>query len=88
MTKENLSCPICHNQKILSLSSIGTCARYLCGKCGHEWALPPEKPYVSRRETLITYLRMKVDIEDWHGVADAANDLRELDAEERGRNGS
>ena len=40
--------------------------------------------YPERRQTLITYLRLKVEMEDWHGTADAANDLRELDAEERG----
>lgn len=41
--------------------------------------------YERRRETLIVYLRLKVEVQDWHGVADAANDLRELDAEERGK---
>ena len=34
-----------------------------------------------RRTTLIAYLTMKVDERDWHGVADAAMDLRELDAQ-------
>lgn len=28
----------------------------------------------------ITYLVMKVQLKDWHGVADAAMDLRELEA--------
>lgn len=42
--------------------------------------------YQVRRDVLIAYLKMKADQEDWHGVADAANDLRELDAEERGKN--
>lgn len=32
-----------------------------------------------RRATLIAYLLMKVEEEDWHGASDAANDLRELD---------
>jgi hypothetical protein len=32
------------------------------------------------RDILIQYLLMKVQYEDWHGVSDAANDLRELDA--------
>lgn len=41
--------------------------------------------YKERREALVAYLRMKVEEEDWHGVADAAMDLRELDAEESGR---
>ena len=32
------------------------------------------------REILIDYLMMKARQEDWHGVSDAANDLREMDA--------
>ena len=36
------------------------------------------------REILIQYLLMKVRQEDWHGVSDAANDLREMDAKETG----
>lgn len=43
-----------------------------------------EAVYLDRRKKLIEYLWMKVDMEDWHGVSDAANDLRELDAEQRG----
>ena len=35
------------------------------------------------REILIQYLLMKVRQEDWHGVSDAANDLREMDAREK-----
>jgi hypothetical protein len=31
-----------------------------------------------RIETMINYLKMKVDEKDWHAVSDAANDLREL----------
>ena len=31
------------------------------------------------KELLIKYLVMKVSEEDWHGVADAAMDLRELE---------
>ena len=34
------------------------------------------------REILIDYLLMKARQEDWHGVSDAANDLREMDAKE------
>lgn len=37
-----------------------------------------------RRETLIIYLMENVHEEDWHGVMDAAADLREVDAELRG----
>jgi hypothetical protein len=32
------------------------------------------------RENLITYIKTKVEQEDWHGVADAAMDLREVEA--------
>lgn len=35
------------------------------------------------RRQLVAYLTMKMIDEDWHGVADAAMDLRELDAELR-----
>jgi hypothetical protein len=34
----------------------------------------------AEREILIAYLKMKVEIEDWHGIADAAMDIREVDA--------
>lgn len=37
--------------------------------------------YKSRRSALITYLKVKADQADWHGVSDAANDLRVLEAE-------
>lgn len=33
-----------------------------------------------QRASLVAYLRMKTTCEDWHGVADAAMDLREVDA--------
>ena len=33
----------------------------------------------TQRDVLINYLFMKQQSEDWHGVADAAMDLRELD---------
>jgi hypothetical protein len=33
-----------------------------------------------QKEVLIRYLSSKVIMEDWHGVADAAMDLRELEA--------
>lgn len=36
--------------------------------------------YQERRRILIEYLKMKTECEDWHGVADAACDLREMDA--------
>ena len=31
-------------------------------------------------EVMIDYLLLKVQQKDWHGVSDAANDLREMDA--------
>lgn len=36
--------------------------------------------YTYRRKVLIDYLRTKTDEGDWHGVSDAANDLRVLEA--------
>lgn len=39
--------------------------------------------YQERRAIYRAYLRMKEWEEDWHGASDAANDLRELDANER-----
>jgi hypothetical protein len=35
--------------------------------------------FEERKKKLIDYLLMKVTEEDWHGVSDAANDLRELE---------
>lgn len=34
-----------------------------------------------RRESLIQYLLSKVEAQDWHACSDAANDLREIDAQ-------
>lgn len=36
-----------------------------------------------KRDTLIDYLKLKTEEADWHGVADAACDLRELEVEIR-----
>ena len=41
---------------------------------------------MTERERLKDYLLDRFYREDWHGVSDAANDLRELDAEQRGIN--
>jgi hypothetical protein len=38
---------------------------------------------IQHRDTLIHYLKHKVTICDWHGVADAACDLREIEVELR-----
>lgn len=44
-----------------------------------------EVAFAKARATLIAYLHHKVDLADWHGVSDAANDLRVLEAEYAGR---
>ncbi len=36
---------------------------------------------LKRREGLVAYLQLKVDDRDWHGVADAAMDIREVEAQ-------
>jgi len=41
-----------------------------------------DEPTKTDREILIDYLMMKARQEDWHGMSDAANDLREMDAKE------
>ena len=38
--------------------------------------------YESQRQALINYLQLMVLRSDWHGVSDAANDLRVLEAEQ------
>lgn len=37
-------------------------------------------PYQRNRMALIVYLKLKVEEADWHGVSDAANDLRVMEA--------
>jgi len=37
--------------------------------------------YSTQRAVLIDYLRVMITRGDWHGVSDAANDLRVLEAE-------
>lgn len=37
--------------------------------------------YQEHHQALVTYLMAKVDMADWHGVSDAACDLRVLEAE-------
>lgn len=37
--------------------------------------------YQQRKAIMIAYLQLKVEEADWHGVADAAMDLRELEVE-------
>jgi hypothetical protein len=33
----------------------------------------------TRRRRMLDYLELKVEEQDWHGVQDAASDLRDLD---------
>ena len=40
-------------------------------------------PLENRKVHLIAYMRDCILTEDWHGVSDAANDLREVAVEER-----
>lgn len=42
--------------------------------------------YETQREILINYLLVMIARSDWHGVSDVANDLRELEAEQREKN--
>lgn len=37
---------------------------------------------MSDRDILIAYMQMKIRHSDWHAVADAAMDLRELEAKQ------
>ena len=39
--------------------------------------------YETQREILLEYMQVMIARGDWHGVADAANDLRVLEAEEK-----
>jgi hypothetical protein len=39
--------------------------------------------YDTQRLILIEYMRVMIARSDWHGVSDAANDLRVLEAEEK-----
>lgn len=43
------------------------------------------KTYEAQRRILIEYLHVMIARSDWHGVADVAMDLRELEAEQRGK---
>lgn len=40
--------------------------------------------YEEQRQAYIDYLHVCIARADWHGVSDAANDLRVLEAEHRG----
>ena len=36
--------------------------------------------FETQKEILLDYLQVMIAIQDWHGVSDLANDLRELEA--------
>lgn len=36
---------------------------------------------LDNRGTMIIYMYLKAEEEDWHGVCDSANDLRDIDTE-------
>lgn len=38
--------------------------------------------YEVQKRVLLEYLQVMVALEDWHGVSDVANDLRELEAQQ------
>jgi hypothetical protein len=38
---------------------------------------------ITDTEVMVAYLKLKVKQRDWHGVADAANDIRVMEAEEK-----
>lgn len=40
------------------------------------------KDFKVQKEILLDYLQVMIAIEDWHGVSDLANDLRELEAKQ------
>jgi hypothetical protein len=42
------------------------------------------RKYEQRKADMIKYLLMKVDEKDWHGVQDAASDLRDIESEKLG----
>lgn len=37
----------------------------------------------TQKEVLLDYLQVMIALEDWHGVADVAMDLRELEAKHK-----
>lgn len=80
------------------MRKVGETIRATGSPAAHD-SIGPGEPYVPessrRREirvaqlgearfTLKSYLRLKLHEEDWHGVQDAASDLRDIDAELKG----
>ena len=42
--------------------------------------------FTTQKEILLDYLQVMVALQDWHGVSDVANDLRELEAKQKNDN--
>jgi hypothetical protein len=40
------------------------------------------KDFETQKEILLEYLQVMIALQDWHGVADVAMDLRELEAKQ------
>jgi hypothetical protein len=52
----------------------------------YENAVDPYSDYTKfdvQKRVLLEYLRVMIALEDWHGVADVAMDLRELEAKNK-----
>lgn len=64
------------HEDALGLEYVATELQYCAEK------LEGEK-HMTDREIMIAYLLLKTKQEDWHGVSDAANDLREMEAREK-----
>jgi hypothetical protein len=55
-------------------------------KMEYENAVDPYSDYTKfdvQKRVLLEYLRVMIALEDWHGVADVAMDLRELEAKNK-----
>lgn len=44
------------------------------------WLLAERLRLERQRALMRDYLAMRLELEDWHGVQDAASDIREIDA--------
>lgn len=70
------------------LHDVDNCQRSVCTDVGSRAvastplrARMTAEQFNSRRATLVAYMLVKIDQSDFHGVSDAANDLRVLEAE-------
>lgn len=80
-------CSTCGHLLTTRLTPEESLVRPSHGDTGLYWKLTPSeiKARVAtlrvNRETMKTYLRLKLDEEDFHGVQDAASDIRDIDSE-------